>query len=225
MPSRGNRVRTAHQDLHGAPGRARLALAALIEALPAHAVEPAAALHAQAFFGPQVANGRQKDFFGRGMPWSSSTTCSIVRSNKFGSAPFFNCFSYKRCYSRSCVSNCLMRCSGLWSDNRRGNGGSAPTGLKGHEMRGIAPAPGQDSAAALDAVAPLGLLVAQLAAADLARHGQFNGQTVVALTTPRTRLGFVFHDSFQKSVNTYPDETYQSKKATRQGDLFTLIQL
>ena len=104
-----------HQDLLGAPGRARLALAALVEALPAHAVEPAAALHVQAFFGPQAANGRWKDFFGNGMPWSSSTSCSIVRSNKFRSAPSFSCFSHKRYCSRGCASNCLMRCSGLWS--------------------------------------------------------------------------------------------------------------
>ena len=76
---------------HGLPG---LALAALVEALPAHAVEPAAALGTQRFFGPQAANGRRKDFFGSGMPWSSSTTCSIVRSNRFRSAPSFNCFSY-----------------------------------------------------------------------------------------------------------------------------------
>ena len=48
--------------------------------------------------------------------------------------------------------------------------------------------------------------------ADLARHGQLNGQTVVALTTPRTRLGFVFHDTFRKSVNTYPGETVKTKK-------------
>ena len=59
----------------------------------------------------------------------------------------------------------------------------------------------------MDAVAPLGLFIAQLAAADLAHHGQLNGQTVVALTTPRTRLGFVFYDNFRKSVNIYPDET------------------
>ena len=32
--------------------------------------------------------------------------------------------------------------------------------------------------------------------ADLARHDQFNGQTVVALTTPHTRLEFVFRDTF-----------------------------
>ena len=47
--------------------------------------------------------------------------------------------------------------------------------------------------------------------ADLARHGQFNGQTVVALTTPRTRLGFVSHDTFRKNVNTYSGETMKTK--------------
>ena len=48
--------------------------------------------------------------------------------------------------------------------------------------------------------------------ADRARHGQFNGQTVVALTTPRTRLGRVLPDNFRKNVNTYPDETNNAKK-------------
>ena len=74
-----------HQDLLGAHRLPGLALAALVEALPAHAVEAAAALRAQSFFGPQAANGRRKDFFGNGIPWSSSTTCSIVRNNKFKS--------------------------------------------------------------------------------------------------------------------------------------------
>ena len=53
----------------------------------------------------------------------------------------------------------------------RGNGGSGPTGLKNYEMRGVAPPLGQDRVAALDAVSPLGLFIAQLAAADLAHHG------------------------------------------------------
>ena len=48
--------------------------------------------------------------------------------------------------------------------------------------------------------------------ADRARHGQFNGQTVVALTTPRTRLGRVLPDNFRKNNNTYPDETNNAKK-------------
>ena len=47
--------------------------------------------------------------------------------------------------------------------------------------------------------------------ADLVRHGQSNGQTVVALTTPRTRLGFVSHDTFRKNVNTYSGETMKTK--------------
>ena len=68
-------------------------------------------------------------------------------------------------------------------------------------MAGVASALGQDRGPALDAVAPLGLLVTQLAAADFAHHGQLKGQTVVALTTPLARLRRVLHDIFEKSVN------------------------
>ena len=79
-----------HQDLLGAHRLPDLALAALVAALPAHAVEAVAARRAHGFFGPQAANGRRKDFFSNGMPWSSSTTCNIVRSNKFRSWASFN---------------------------------------------------------------------------------------------------------------------------------------
>ena len=66
------------EDLLHPLGRCCLALAALVAALPAHAVALAAALGTQGFVGFQAANGRRKDFFGNGMSWSSSTTCSEV---------------------------------------------------------------------------------------------------------------------------------------------------
>ena len=97
---------------HRLPG---LALAALVEALPAHAAEAAAALRAQGFFGPQAANGRWKDFFGNGMPWFSSTTCSIVRSKRFRPCASFNSLAARRFCARNCVSNGLMRCTGACS--------------------------------------------------------------------------------------------------------------
>ena len=113
-----------------------------------------------------------------------------------------NCFSYCFFCSRKAVSNCLMLCSGGRSTVGGGTGGKGAGGLKSHEMAGVVPAPGQDRGPALDAVALLGLFLTQLAAADFAHHGQFKGQTVVALTTPHTRLRGVLHDSFGKSVNT-----------------------
>lgn len=96
----------------GLPG---LALAPLVVALPAHAVELAAALAAQGFFRGQLANGRWKDFFGKAMPWSSSTTCNMVRNNRFRSVLSLSCFSYCFFCARNSVSSCLMRCSGLWA--------------------------------------------------------------------------------------------------------------
>ena len=189
-----------HQDLLGAPGRTRLALAALVEALPAHAVEAAATLRTHGFFGPQAANGRQEDFFGNGMPWSSSTTCSIVRSNKFRSWAFFYSLVAKRFCSCNCVSSCLMRCSRGCSTARVVPGERGPQPEK--PRTGIALAPGQERGPALDAVAPLGLFITQLVAADFAYHGQLKGQTVVTLTTPHARLRRVLHDIFRKSINT-----------------------
>ena len=103
------------EHLLGALGRGGLALAALVEALAAHAVALAAALGAQGFVGPQAANGRRKDFFGNGMPWSSSTTCRIVRSDKFRPWASFNSLAAKRFCSRNGFSNRLMRCSGVGS--------------------------------------------------------------------------------------------------------------
>ena len=143
-----------------------------------------------------------KDFFGGGMPWSSSTTCTIVRNDRFRSCASFNYFADKRFYSRKAVSNCLMRYFGV-GFTAGGTGVSGSGGLKSFEVAGVAPTPGQHRAQALDAVVPLGLLVTQLAAADFADHGQFEGQTVIVLTTPRTRLKRVFHDNWGKVVNIY----------------------
>ena len=99
------------EHLLGALGRA---LAALVKALPAHAVELATARQAQLFFADQPGNGRRKDFFGRGMPWST-TTSGIVRNTKFRFWASFNSLAAKYFYSRNCVSSCLIRCSGVCS--------------------------------------------------------------------------------------------------------------
>ena len=49
------------------------------------------------------------------MSWSSSTSCTIVRNNRFRFCASFNYFADKRFYSRKAVSNCLMRYFGVGS--------------------------------------------------------------------------------------------------------------
>ncbi len=65
----------------------------------------------------------------------------------------------------------------------------------------------KDRGTALNTVAPLDLLPAQLAASDLDNDGQFKGQAVVTLTTLNAFLFGYLPDSFWESVNIYPDGT------------------
>ncbi|WP_345122689.1 hypothetical protein, partial [Hymenobacter antarcticus] len=50
-------------------------------------------------------------------------------------------------------------------------------------------------------------------AADFTHHGQFKGQTVVALTTPHTRLKLSFHDIFWESCQPISGPDKLLKKA------------